>query len=316
MQLSTAKSIRIFLVGAERSGTTLLRLLLDHHPRVAWLNEFEYAVDLMTEDGWPDLRTYRRWLETHRVFQSTGFTINRWLDYPSLLESFFAQKHARCGKAVVGATVHRHFDRLLSIWPQAKFVHLVRDGRNVAQSCIGMGWAGNVWTGSRRWLEAERLWDRIKAKVPAPRRHEVRFEELLERPEEVLTGICEFIGVEFDAAMLEIESDTTYRRPSSDLASDWSRSMRDHDVRLLEACIGALLVNRGYSLSGLPPMQVGLLDRLRLHAQDRLARLLFRVRRYGWRLWAADVLSRRFGTHGWRRRVHLELNAVAAAHLK
>lgn len=35
----------IFLVGAERSGTTVLRLMLDHHPQIAWCNEFEYVVD-------------------------------------------------------------------------------------------------------------------------------------------------------------------------------------------------------------------------------------------------------------------------------
>lgn len=36
----------IFLVGAERSGTTVLRLMLDHHPKIAWCSEFEYAVDI------------------------------------------------------------------------------------------------------------------------------------------------------------------------------------------------------------------------------------------------------------------------------
>ncbi|MEL7520985.1 MAG: sulfotransferase, partial [Cyanobacteria bacterium J06553_1] len=41
----------IFLVGAERSGTTLLRIMLDHHPQQAWCHEFEYAVDLLDESG-------------------------------------------------------------------------------------------------------------------------------------------------------------------------------------------------------------------------------------------------------------------------
>lgn len=44
----------VFLVGAERSGTTVLRLMLDHHPQIAFNNEFEYAVDLVSDEGkWP-----------------------------------------------------------------------------------------------------------------------------------------------------------------------------------------------------------------------------------------------------------------------
>lgn len=41
----------VFLVGAERSGKTLLRLMLEHHPDISWLNEFEYSVDLVSDQG-------------------------------------------------------------------------------------------------------------------------------------------------------------------------------------------------------------------------------------------------------------------------
>ena len=52
-----------FLVGAERSGTTLLRLMLDHHPQVAFLHEFEFAVDCVGDDGTcPALPDYYRYL--------------------------------------------------------------------------------------------------------------------------------------------------------------------------------------------------------------------------------------------------------------
>jgi Sulfotransferase family len=39
----------VFLVGSERSGTTLFRLMLDHHPQIACFFEFEYAVSRMPE---------------------------------------------------------------------------------------------------------------------------------------------------------------------------------------------------------------------------------------------------------------------------
>ena len=68
----------IFLVGAERSGTTVLRIMLRHHPKIAWCNEFEYAVDRISETGeWPNLHQYYDWLADHRIFLATGFEIDR-----------------------------------------------------------------------------------------------------------------------------------------------------------------------------------------------------------------------------------------------
>ena len=78
-----------FLIGAERSGTTLLRLMLDGHPLISWTHEFEYAVDqVISPNSWPDMSSYIDWLATDRIFLSTGFCIDRSLDYPSLIKSF------------------------------------------------------------------------------------------------------------------------------------------------------------------------------------------------------------------------------------
>ena len=169
---------------------------------------------------------------------------------------------------MIGATVHRHFDRLLKIWPNARFIHLIRDGRDVARSCIGMGWSGNVWTGVERWLEAESLWNELKPKISADQYTEVNYEDLITQPAEVLTEICQFIGLEYDKAMLNYDQDTTYSKPDPKLIQQWRKKLSEEEIRLVESRASDLLVSRGYELSGLPSLQLTASMRRNLKLQD------------------------------------------------
>lgn len=306
-----------FLVGAERSGTTMLRLMLSHHSELAWSNEFEYAVDRIGPGGeLPDMAEYRDWLASHRIFLAAKLAIDPALDYPSLVGGFLEQLRQREGKPRVGATVHRRFDRLLHVWPQATFIHLLRDGRDVARSCIGMGWAGNVWTGVERWLEAEELWAQLCRKVPPERRYGLKYEELVQDPAGSLAGICRFLGVEYDPAMLDYATDTSYERPDPRLISQWKTKQTEHEVRLIESRIGPMLLERGYAPSGLPPLKVSAWARAKLRIQDRAFRIRFAQRRYGLRLWLSAVLARRIGNQAWRDSVLRRTNEIQARHLR
>lgn len=307
----------IFLVGAERSGTTLLRLMLDNHPELAWCYEFEYAVDLIPDDDqWSELETYYQWLETHRTFQATGFTIDSTLDYPSLVNSFLQQKCHQAQKLIVGATVHRHFDKLLRIWPDARFIHIVRDGRDVARSSIGMGWAGNVWMGIERWIEAETLWTELEKQLPSNRRINLTYEELIVDPVKTLKHICDFIGIEYDQAMLNYPQTTTYSFPDASLIGQWERKMSKHEIQLVESRIANLLVSRGYKLSGLPQLTVNSVLQRWLKLQDWWLRFQFRLNKYSLSLFLSDYLSRHLRFEQWQKSVQLQLNAIDNAHLK
>jgi Sulfotransferase family len=307
----------IFLVGAERSGTTVLRLMLSHHPQLAWCQEFEYAVERISDDGsCPKLDEYYDWLETNRVFRARDLAVDRSLSYPQLVDSFLRQQRDRQGKKLVGATVHRHFDRLLAIWSDARFIHLVRDGRDVARSNIGMGWAGNIWTGVERWLEAERLWERVKAKIGSERSIEIAYEDLIADPVATLTKICQLIGIPYDRAMLDYPQSTTYQAPDANLVSQWRRKLSESEIRLVESRISDLLTARGYELSGLPPMTVTANAIARLKLQDWWARVQFRIKRNGISLVLSDYLSRRLGFKQLQKRVKLKLNAIETSYLK
>jgi len=309
----------IFLVGAERSGTTLLRLMLDYHPQLAFQYEFEFVVDRIDAQGnFPNLADYHDYLAYDRIFLSTGFTLSLSpeLNYPELVNSFLLQKQQRSQKPRVGATVHRRFDQLLRLWPTAYFIHLVRDGRDVAQSNIVMGWAGNLYNGVDAWIEAEQLWQQLSAQVAPERQITIYYEQLIANSDQVLQEVCRFIGLPFDRAMYDYAQHTTYQLPNPGIGQQWRKKISPYQIRLAESKIASLLEERGYELSGLAPLEITPWLHWKCQVQNRWAKLLFRIRRYSFGLCLADYLSRRLHWVGWQKRVRLRLNQIDEKYLK
>ncbi|MEM8642602.1 MAG: sulfotransferase [Cyanobacteria bacterium P01_G01_bin.54] len=307
----------LFLVGAECSGTILLRLMLHNHPRVTWCDEFEYVVDRLGVKGeFPLLPAYYDWLATHRIFQSRGFIIDTNLSYPELAQSFLEQQRDRHQKSIVGAIVHRHFDRLLYIWPNARFIHLVRDPRDVAQEAIALGWSGNVWTGVEQWLLAEYLWEGFALQLPGDRQLTLRYEDLMQDHLGVLVQLCAFVGVDYDPAMLSYTDYTDYALPDPQQSHRWQKTLDNDAVQLIEARVGDLLEGRGYAPSGLPRLKPNWGDRLYLKVQSRLARAQFRRKRYGWLLFLQETLTRKLGLKALHRPLQYQLNEIDRRYLK
>ena len=283
-----------FIVGAERSGTTLLRLMLDHHPRIACHNEFDHCVMHVTDDGrFPELDEFHRWLPTTRYLRASGAIIDPSLDYPELVDSFLEQKRRRDGKELIGAAIHQHFDRLLHIWPDARFIHIVRDPRDVASSCVAMGWAGNVWGGVERWRRAERLWDHLITGLDADRYIDCRSEDLIGEAQKSLGEVCSFLGVTFDEAMFGYAETSTYGLPDPTRVAPWRTQVPARDVQLVEARCRDLLLRRDYSLSDHPPLELSAAEEATLKAEDRRGRRIFRIKRYGLPLFVVENITRR-----------------------
>jgi hypothetical protein len=307
----------VFLIGAERSGTTLLRLMLDHHPRIAWLQEFEYAVDRMGDDGtWPDLVLYREWLETHRIFADRGFTVDPSLNYQELVRDFLSQHQQRAGKPLIGATVHRHYGRLRQLWPNCRYIYLYRDGRDVAHSHITMGWAGNVWRAIPRWVKADHDWRLLRAQLDERDYIEVCYEQLIAQPEYELTRLCAFVGVDYDPAMLTYPEDTTYGYPDPSLTQQWRKKLTAHELGVIEAIAGDTLERRGYTLSGCTPRPVNGWRRRWLRFHDLIGRQSFRARRYGVPLAVSETVTKRTGPRRLWKFIRRRLHDVDRRHLK
>ena len=155
-----------FLIGSERSGSTMLRLMLDHHPQLACNLESDFLVSQLDDRGhFPAIGAYHAFLRQDRVFRHSRFEIDETLGYRDLVDSFLEQKRRRDGKRQVGATVHHDFHRLPRLWPDARFIYLLRDGRDVANSAVGMGWAGNAYCGAEIWINAETRWQAMRDRL-------------------------------------------------------------------------------------------------------------------------------------------------------
>lgn len=306
----------IFLIGAERSGTTLLRLMLDCHSNIAFHSEFEFVVDYFKDNNYPSLDDFYEHLTTDRLFQSSNLEIDYTLDYPQLVNSFLVQKRINTGKYFVGATVHRHFDRILQIWSGAKFIHIIRDGRDVARSCMNMNWAGNVWTGSDRWIEVEKLWSELKSTLPEDRYIEINYEALIVNPKNTLSSLCEFIGTSYNSSMLSYPQTSTYDLPNPKLIQQWKSKLSPWEVRLLEAKIGNILIEHDYELSNFSPLTVNSAFQRILKLHSKLNVILGRIDIYGLPLILFSFLSRQLRLEQWQKQIQLQYNTVDTARLK
>lgn len=290
------RNLPIFLVGSVRSGTTLLRLMLDHHPDIAFNLESEYLVSQISDDGnFPDIGDYCEFLRSDRVFQHSHFEIKDNLDFVAMANDFLEQKRSRDGKAIVGATIHYQFSKIGKIWPKAKYIYLIRDGRDVANSVVGMGWAGNAYVAADWWLRAEMEWEHYRATLPEGSWIEVRYSDILTDPKEQLTRICHFLGIEYSDRMFDYIHNSSYEPLNPDLIGQWKKKTSKETIQKIEEKIGDRLLLRGYELSGYPRITLSKIQKKTLCLHSKIGEFLYRVRKYGVVLPIREVIARRLG---------------------
>lgn len=236
-----------FLVGTGRSGSSLLARLISRHPKLGFLTRLSARYPARPELtrwslkllAWPGgRRLLRSWSEISEAYpfwehRARGFAA----PLRDLTESDLtphARRQLRAGLAafLTGSRPHlfakitgwSRIRYLRALYPDARFIHLVRDGRDVANSFLRVSfWRG--WQGPQNWRfgpladRHRRTWERhdrsfvalaalnwkilvdsverSRASVPADRFHQVRYEDLLDEPEIVLRDLLDFAGLEW-----------------------------------------------------------------------------------------------------------------------
>jgi hypothetical protein len=274
----------LFIVGVGRSGTTLLRSLLNAHADLAVVHEsrflawmagdrrrYETPSGLDTERFMSDLLDNRRrmpvrvhtWEVDPHVIRAS-LSDARPADLASAIRTLYGCYAAAKGKSRYGdktpAYVH-HLRTIGRLLPEARFVHLVRDGRDVALSMLDVDFGGENIPHAA-WLWARRVGVAHEAGTSlGPSRYlVVRYEDLVADPERELRTICDFIALGFDPGMTcyferhaSVVDGLGGQQHHQHLAlpvtrglRDWRTQMRPADVARFERVAGSMLRELGY----------------------------------------------------------------------
>jgi hypothetical protein len=279
-----------FVVGVPRSGTTLLRLFLDAHPDLAIPPETQWlgnAIESLSSDVAPEemhagLKSINSWRETgvdeaafDRLMAQSGGGPDPY-EFIRQVYRFYA---ARFGAGRVGDKTPGHgliMQTIAKALPEAHFIHIIRDGRDVAVS------QRNLWFGpGNDPADAARFWTwRIREMRQQaqflPHYMEVRYEALVADPEPVLQAIGAFIGLPFDPRQLDYHKtaaarlaelgdiprdagtitaaerhaihELTLTPPQLSRVGRWRQEMSRSDADIFEQIAGNMLRDLGYDV--------------------------------------------------------------------
>ena len=217
----------IFVVGVARSGTTLLSAMLSAHSRLDCGPESRFFaryrhLDARSRERILDPATWPRPAvdfiaslrnQDHPITELFGLTLPEIGTYlagrqPStvaMLESLTVLHAQRAGKARWIEKTPRHLlmtETLRDGWPDAPIVRIVRDPRDVALSLAGMPFAKDSVVGNLVRIDSDDRLSRERIARDA-RAMTLRYEDLVTEPERELRRVCEFIGEDYEPAMLD-----------------------------------------------------------------------------------------------------------------
>jgi sulfotransferase family protein len=274
----------IFLIGCPRSGTTLLTTMLHAHPRIAMPPETRFVMPIYFDRAqFGDLRddANRRALAEKLTGKGTKFrdlglnrkrTIEAIVAAPPTLGSAMGtiwKEFARArGKARWGEkrpAYWQDLDVVQRLFPDAQFVHLVRDGRACVASLKRVDWWPHGVRGAvATWVLANRVLDRLGRTVASHSYHYLRYEDLLADPRGELTALCHFLDEPFDQAMLDYASaagdivpkrkswhDLTHGALDASRVDAWRTSLTPEEIGLVELVGRNTMRRHGYEVSGI-----------------------------------------------------------------
>lgn len=266
----------VFIGGCGRSGTTLLGSILGAHSDCLCVPESPFKTDILRvyDPATTDSRRLLAAILQTRRFQLWGLdtaALDRLLDethltYPQRL-LWLVTKYGECvGKPSPRFWIDhtpaniRSAVTLSDLFPQAKFIHIVRDGRGVASSILPLDWGPNTIDGAAEWwTESVAYGLAAESWAGGQRIVRVRYEDLILHFECTVKRLCSFLGLYYQPAMLmadgfKVPDYTTKQHsligsvPQASRVNAWEGSLTERQIEIFEAIAGELLRYLGYEL--------------------------------------------------------------------
>lgn len=276
-------ALPFFIVGAQRSGTTLLRLMLNRHPEISVPFESGFITVFYRKlDRYGDLA--RRENATRLLRDIAEYPLEKFgrlikdpdailacpvASYADLVNAIFTVDAREKKKARWGDKTPSYVTDLEVLWalfPGCRIIHVVRDGRDVALSNQKIEWGiHSLPRAAEDWRWKTTLGHKVGA-VLSGHYLELKFEDLVLQPEDTLQRVCAFLDVTFDPAMVSYETSAenelpdiarqwhrnSVRAPDPSLVYMWKRRMSRTDRIIFEQVAGDALELFGYESERLP----------------------------------------------------------------
>jgi hypothetical protein len=269
---------QVFIGGCGRSGTTLMGAMLGAHSACITTPESHFKTSVLQACGGDPEKTdplaALDLIRRHWRFKIWGLDIDPadvpvsevGTSYSRLLMWTVARYAQQNGKPEARIWIDhtpanvRQASMLLEAFPEAKFVHIIRDGRGVACSIMPLDWGPNTAARAANWwLEAIVPSLAFEAMLGEDRIIRVRYEDLVSAPEETLGALCARLGIDYEDRMIEgsgfkppqytvSQHELIGKAPDANRASRWEKRLTPRQIEIFESLAHDCLSGLGYPL--------------------------------------------------------------------
>ena len=279
---SNLSCIPFFIIGSGRSGNTLLRSILSGNSDISIPPEsyrIPFAIKkfhIFNNRDWEDIVSQvLKEFEDCKEFYTWEIDIT---DVQKRLEDIadskrtlsnifdelfctYAEKHSPGSKIWGDKTPMNtlYLDWIGTVFPRSKFIHIIRDGRDVASSYLKMERYDTILEAANRWINSIELAQSFGSKIKE-NYIEIRYEELVTKPEEVIKDTCDFLDIDYDSKMLDHtkqvkklgdtdkEHHSNLSKPiSSDSVGKWRNNLSESDQESITKLLHKHLQRLGYA---------------------------------------------------------------------
>ncbi|NKB65277.1 MAG: hypothetical protein GKR95_25315 [Gammaproteobacteria bacterium] len=268
-----------FVLGAARSGTTMFRLMLNRHPRLAIPFESHFMMGMLRELPFDrpllgsETERFIQLVITEKNFASWHLSPRQVRDkiesmspgmMSDLIDALFRMEIADTGKPRWGDKTPMYYTcwrPLMNLFPNSRVIHIIRDGRDVCQSLEKLDWHGPTnQDRAKYWRDRVEIAYQAQAEFGTDRQYIVRYEDLVTDTRATLINVCEFLEESYEPSMMSFFEDASdhmsdidgdihrkvHRQPSEQDIYRWRHNMSTSSQQQFEMIAGCALRQMNY----------------------------------------------------------------------